>query len=423
MMILAFIMPPAALYACGKYWQALFILFLWLLSFPLMLLFGLGIIPYAFSVAIAVDAVKERVVSQQFDKVAGAINKATDRIAPSASNPAPPPPLPPPPQSHGFTSGHDPRVDSILGGSAPQWEAPKPGIFERFEKRLDDDPKFRENFTRLVRMIFLAVLGYGSYTAAKVFDIRLPSLPQIEWKTLLTRSPSGGDEKQPPVPVPTITVGAPEPTQEALGVEGLVSGVRIVGAGEVPATTRTGGPTASGNDAHNGLYYVCYLPDVGACDAAFKEEARLQSLARTREVPRIDVPAPTVTVPPDVVIGSPTPPAPPVERLWDHNGSLLKLEVNGTRRRFLFTQPREGLREEGVTEGMVAFDGIQNGDWLEGTAFVFSRRCGAVGFRVNGKAPADTKIITLRGLRPYVDGQCRLVNSEPGQLMYIHPSD
>jgi hypothetical protein len=107
-----------------------------------------------------------------------------------------------------------------------------------------------------------------------------------------------------------------------------------------------------------------------------------------------------------------------LERHWDLNGSLVKLESNGASRRFLYLDPREGLVAVGVTQGAVEFEGTQNGNVYTGTAYVFSRICGAIGFAVSGYLAQDEQSITLKGDVPYVDKQCRATGGRPGVLVY-----
>jgi hypothetical protein len=107
-----------------------------------------------------------------------------------------------------------------------------------------------------------------------------------------------------------------------------------------------------------------------------------------------------------------------VEKYWNHNGSLIKLEANGASRRFLYTQPRQGLIEEGVTPGTTEFIGTQTGNMYSGTAYVFSRICGAIGFAVSGALAPDEQSITMTGWVPYIDPQCHRVGGHPGTLVF-----
>ncbi len=94
---------------------------------------------------------------------------------------------------------------------------------------------------------------------------------------------------------------------------------------------------------------------------------------------------------------------------WDHNGSTMTLLVNGAHSEFIFADPREGLRSEGVKVGATGFSGTSNGDEYEGTAYVFSKKCGAFGFQMKGTASSDRQRVTMSGQAPYVDAQCRIV--------------
>jgi len=115
--------------------------------------------------------------------------------------------------------------------------------------------------------------------------------------------------------------------------------------------------------------------------------------------------------PPEVIgrpfIPVPAAPAAQGVKHWNHNGSSLRLEVNKATRRFVFTEPREGLREVGVAAGMVVFEGKRIGKPFEGTAYVFSLNCGAVGYQVKGPIARNERSITLKGYAPYVDSECR----------------
>jgi hypothetical protein len=107
-----------------------------------------------------------------------------------------------------------------------------------------------------------------------------------------------------------------------------------------------------------------------------------------------------------------------LETHWNFNGSLMKLESNGASRRFLYVAPHEGLRKAGVREGTVEFQGTQNGNLYDGTAYVFSRVCGAIGYHVSGFVTQDGQSITLRGSVPYYDSQCRPSGGRDGVLSY-----
>jgi hypothetical protein len=245
--------------------------------------------------------------------------------------------------------------------------------------------------------------------------------------------------------VPTIPVDIGPTTQMLLGTAGRVAGIRIVTADQIPKTIQPGGPTAVGNDVQNGMHYVCYLADVSTCEAAFKQEANLERAGAGNgsrsevttgqqvqipqaQVPTVEVPTENTPTPPpqqnawnNPVEPPPyqAPPTPQVEEThWDHNGSSLKLESNGASRRFYYIEPRIGLIEVGVAQGMVAFEGTQSGNIYTGTAYVFSKVCGAIGYPVNGFVGQDQRSITLSGIAPYVDTQCRRAGEHQAVLVF-----
>lgn len=71
-------------------------------------------------------------------------------------------------------------------------------------------------------------------------------------------------------------------------------------------------------------------------------------------------------VPPEGVgrpfIPGPIAPTSTGERYWNHNGSSLKLEATNAMRRFVYIEPREGLKEVGVKQGTLAFQGKRMGN-------------------------------------------------------------
>jgi hypothetical protein len=131
----------------------------------------------------------------------------------------------------------------------------------------------------------------------------------------------------------------------------------------------------------------------------FMREGARNYLAAIGEMPSEGIGGPFVPVP--------VAPAVTGEKHWNHNGSALKLQANNASRRFVFIEPREGLREVGVTPGMVAFKGKRIGNYYEGTAYVFSARCGAVGYSVKGPIAPDERSVTMKGYAPYVNSECK----------------
>ena len=98
------------------------------------------------------------------------------------------------------------------------------------------------------------------------------------------------------------------------------------------------------------------------------------------------------------------------ESLWNHNGSVMALHAVGAERVIRYQEPRIGMRQEGVVSGTVRFKGTKSGNTYSGTAFVFSRRCGAHPYQVTGTTSADEREIAISGTAPAgFDASCRPV--------------
>jgi flagellar biosynthesis GTPase FlhF len=96
------------------------------------------------------------------------------------------------------------------------------------------------------------------------------------------------------------------------------------------------------------------------------------------------------------------------ESLWNHNGSVMALHAVGAEHVIRYQEPRIGMRQEGVVSGTVRFEGTRTGNTYSGTAFVFSRRCGAHPFHVSGTASEEEREITMYGTAPAgFDAACR----------------
>lgn len=104
--------------------------------------------------------------------------------------------------------------------------------------------------------------------------------------------------------------------------------------------------------------------------------------------------------------------------LWNHNGSTMKLTADGARRQFYYERPRQGMRDEGVSAGTLLFEGTRNGDAYSGTAFVFSRVCGRLAYRVSGAASSDNRSITLHGQAPRLGSGCRVIGYRADELTF-----
>lgn len=96
---------------------------------------------------------------------------------------------------------------------------------------------------------------------------------------------------------------------------------------------------------------------------------------------------------------------------YDHNGSSMRVNVEGNQVRVYYRQPRSGLAKNGVGPGTLLFNGIVKDGYLEGKSRIFNANCGEVDYFVYGDfKPAQT--FTLRGAAPVLSNMsCRIVNN------------
>lgn len=104
--------------------------------------------------------------------------------------------------------------------------------------------------------------------------------------------------------------------------------------------------------------------------------------------------------------------------LWTHNGSVMRLETDGNRRLFVYETPRPGIVKAGAKRGDVVFDGKRDGEVYRGTAYIFSKTCGAQSYPVNGTVSADERSVTLEGLAPVLGSDCNLKDGKPDVLRF-----
>lgn len=124
------------------------------------------------------------------------------------------------------------------------------------------------------------------------------------------------------------------------------------------------------------------------------------------------------SVPPVIVVAPPAfPPGTP--GFWDHNGSVLGMVATGPKRVFRLQLPRKELRDLGVREGSLFFEGTRAGQTYQGTAYVFSKSCGASGYAVTGQVSDDDRVVTLFGRAPIRDGSCRIASYRDDVLRLI----
>jgi hypothetical protein len=96
--------------------------------------------------------------------------------------------------------------------------------------------------------------------------------------------------------------------------------------------------------------------------------------------------------------------------VWDHNGSLMRLEENAKKRKFIYEEPRRSLNAAGVKTGTVLFDGEEKSDGrLAGYAKLFRKGCDPVDYFVEGPYHKGKGEILLQGQAPIYSGNgCKI---------------
>ena len=108
----------------------------------------------------------------------------------------------------------------------------------------------------------------------------------------------------------------------------------------------------------------------------------------------------------------------PKKSFWAHNRSIMYMTEDGTRRQIYYDDPRPGLKEVGIKQGTLLFDGVLDGTALSGTAFVFAKECDPLSFAVTGKLTRDGKRITLNGKAPRIGPHCKIAGNKQEELIF-----
>ncbi len=105
------------------------------------------------------------------------------------------------------------------------------------------------------------------------------------------------------------------------------------------------------------------------------------------------------------------------DSLWMHNGSVVRLRGEGSQRHLEYVEPRSGLRNAGVKVGTVLFRGKLTEGHFSGTAYRFSRQCGAIGYPVAGMLMAGQSL-TLTGRVPIRNRKCAVTGYGEDVLVF-----
>ncbi|MET4424229.1 hypothetical protein [Bradyrhizobium sp. RT3a] len=103
---------------------------------------------------------------------------------------------------------------------------------------------------------------------------------------------------------------------------------------------------------------------------------------------------------------------------WDHNGSVVSLSASGARRQFHYQIPGAELLQIGVQSGTLLFDGRREGDKYSGTAYVFSKLCGALPYITTGPIAPDQRTVTMYGKAPIANSNCRVIGYRDDVLVF-----
>lgn len=92
--------------------------------------------------------------------------------------------------------------------------------------------------------------------------------------------------------------------------------------------------------------------------------------------------------------------------VWDHNGSKMTLEINGEKRKLVYSEPREGLDKAGIKPGTVLFNGERKANGrFAGFAKIFKATCNPIDYFVEGAFDEKKGEIILQGQAPVYAGQ------------------
>ncbi len=83
---------------------------------------------------------------------------------------------------------------------------------------------------------------------------------------------------------------------------------------------------------------------------------------------------------------------------WVLHSSVMTMTIEGNTLQFFYKHPRDELREYGIKEGSLNFEGTLSGTMLAGSGYVYSPRCGQVGFHAEGTF--ENSHVVLHGFAP-----------------------
>ena len=88
-----------------------------------------------------------------------------------------------------------------------------------------------------------------------------------------------------------------------------------------------------------------------------------------------------------------------------------------------FYVPGPAVAEQGAIPGTLLFDGRKVGSSYEGTAYVFSSKCGAASYQVKAALSDNSRRIEMVGDAPELDAACRVSAFKRDVLIFTYLSN
>ncbi len=107
---------------------------------------------------------------------------------------------------------------------------------------------------------------------------------------------------------------------------------------------------------------------------------------------------------------------------WTQNGSILYLVADGALRRFYYHKPRPAMLLAGAKPGSLLFAGRKDGNQYEGTAYTYSRRCGAFPYPASGTVEDGSTRVVVRGQVPQLTFACKVAGHRVESLVFDYLS-
>lgn len=101
---------------------------------------------------------------------------------------------------------------------------------------------------------------------------------------------------------------------------------------------------------------------------------------------------------------------------WSHNDALVELVSVGNERIFRYLEMYASTVP--ASPGDIVFRGRRIGGTYTGTAYLFSSRCGRIGYRVSGYITNGESRVVMTGRAPRRNAQCQVVGYLSDSLVF-----